>query len=556
VKPRQPAPRRALDLADIQGNILRPYGRFGFPITRHVFFTIIEARAGRHFVERVRHHVTTAQRWATMDGEPDANAPQRPQICVNIGFSFAGLLALKLPTRTLSAMPEEFIDGMARRASILGDIGKSAPAHWDKAWQTPDAADDFAFRQVHVWVSLAAQAKTDGTPVDDLAERTSWLLSAAQAASGVSLVTGHAGPSALYQDATAIMAELPDGTVVPTATEHFGFMDGIGDPTFDGQYEPVLEASEVIGAGKLRAGKAGWAPLATGEFILGHPGEAQELPPTAPPWSFMRNGTFTAFRKLHQNTASFDRYVDEQADLFQRLGGPADRVAARETIMAKMVGRWRSGFPLSAAPDWAEAVALAEAWSDIPAIRRKASSRDEEEAKRLTAYETLLADFRYKGDTEGTTCPVGCHIRRTNPRDALDPGFGTPGAVPDSALTNRRRILRRGAPYGDTTNRADDAEHGVIFMAVCASLFRQFEFVQQQWVHYGASFNLGNDTDPIAGLRREGAKFVITTDGARGESPFICANMPLFVETRGGEYFFLPSLTALREIAEGSVDPT
>jgi len=28
------------------------------------------------------------------------------------------------------------------------------------------------------------------------------------------------------------------------------------------------------------------------------------------------------------------------------------------------------------------------------------------------------------------------------------------------------------------------------------------------------------------------------------------------VETRGGEYFFAPSLTALRQIAEGSIDPT
>jgi hypothetical protein len=93
-------------------------------------------------------------------------------------------------------------------------------------------------------------------------------------------------------------------------------------------------------------------------------------------------------------------------------------------------------------------------------------------------------------------------------------------------------------------------------MALCASLFNQFEFVQQQWVHYGASFNAGNDTDPLVGLRRPGAKFVIPADPAQDHPPFICANMPQFVETRGGEYFFLPSLTALREIAQGSVDPT
>ena len=130
------------------------------------------------------------------------------------------------------------------------------------------------------------------------------------------------------------------------------------------------------------------------------------------------------------------------------------------------------------------------------------------------------------------------------------------GVVPDSALTNRRRIMRRGLPYGDATAMDDASEHGVIFIAIAASLFRQFEFVQQQWMQYGASFNVGNDTDPLVGLRRDGAKFVIPGDAARGRMPFICANIPQFVETRGGEYFFVPSLTALREIAQGSVDPT
>lgn len=168
----------------------------------------------------------------------------------------------------------------------------------------------------------------------------------------------------------------------------------------------------------------------------------------------------------------------------------------------------------------------------------------------------LLTNFRYKDDVDGAKCPVSAHVRRTNPRDALAPDFGTAGADPDSALTNRRRIMRRGLPYGDPTAVDDGSEHGVIFIAICSSLFRQFEFIQQQWVQYGASFNVGNDTDPLVGLRRDGKKFVIPADPAAGEAPFICANIPQFVETRGGEYFFIPSLTALREIASGSVDPT
>lgn len=535
--------KRPLDLADIQGNIVRPYGRFGFPVTRHLFFTIGDAAAGRAFVEEIRHAVTTAERWGGVDGKD--NAPGKPLIAINVGFSFAGLLALQLPTRTLSGLPEEFIDGMAKRWSILGDIGPSAPELWDEIWHD----------KVHIWVSFNSQAGADGKPIDALAERTDWIKAAAVRSKGVTLLTGHKGSASDYQDSSAIMAQLPDGRVVPTAKENFGFTDGISDPAFAGQYEPAAEAEAVIGGGKLAPGGHGWAPIATGEFILGHASEAQELQPAAAPASFMRNGTFMVYRKLHQNVGSFGAYADAQARLLSQMNPSLSGEAAKETILGKMVGRWRSGIPLAVAPTWDEAKKVEQEWADIPALYDKAQPTPADKA-RLAAYEKMLTDFRYKDDVEGARCPVSAHVRRTNPRDALDPTFGTPGAAPDSALTNRRRIMRRGLPYGDPAAKDDASEHGVIFIAICSSLFRQFEFIQQQWVQYGASFNVGNDTDPLVGLRRPGAKFVIPADPAKDETPFICANLPQFVETRGGEYFFVPSLTALREIAAGSVDPT
>ena len=111
------------------------------------------------------------------------------------------------------------------------------------------------------------------------------------------------------------------------------------------------------------------------------------------------------------------------------------------------------------------------------------------------------------------------------------------------------------------TNAADDAEHGIVFLAVCASLFRQFEFVQQQWVQYGLDFNVGSDTCPIVGNHNPDgkgpeAKFVIPTDPDGSDAPYICERVPQFVEPRGGEYFFVPSMTALRMIGMGIVDPT
>jgi Dyp-type peroxidase family len=538
---------RPLDLADIQGNILRPYGRFGFPFTRHLFFNITDAAAGRCFIERLRFQVTTAERWRGVDEGPESNAPERPVVAMNIGVTFLGLLALNLPTLTLSGFPSEFIDGMAARFEILGDTGLSAPENWDEIWRQSRLVTD---RRVHLWVSLNAGAKPDGTPTDDLAIRTEWVKT--QMPQGISLLSGHAGPSTEYQDSAAIMATTPDGTVYPTPQEHFGFVDGIGDPVFAGQYEPGVEAIAVIGSGKLLPGGT-WAPLATGEFMLGHPNEAQELPPTPQPWLFTRNGTFMVYRKLHENVASFNNYIAAQA---QTLEGVPDPIAASETIKAKMVGRWPDGLPVELAPTYAEAQALAALWADIPGIYAKTSkTRTVAEKKRLADYEVLITNFTYTGDTEGQKCPFGAHIRRANPRDALDPRFAAATVTPGSALTNRRRILRRGMPYG-TTTPDNTSEHGVIFMALCANLFNQFEFIQQQWIQYGSSFNLGNDADPLVGTHTGTGKFVIPTDPAKPGVPHFCANLPQFVETRGGDYFFLPSLTALRMIAQGSTDPT
>jgi Dyp-type peroxidase family len=547
--------RRALDLADIQGNIVRPYGRFGFPVTRHMFFNIGNAAAGRNFIETVRHGITTAERWGAVDGDANPNAPAKPLVAINIGLSWRGLVALAVPTRTLSGMPEEFIDGMAKRWSILGDVGPSAPDGWDEIWRNAANVGDGDGGRIHVWLSLNAQIGPDGQPVAALEERTAWLRDAAARSGGVTLLAGHKGGNAEYQESAAIMANLPDGRRVPTAKENFGFTDGIADPAFAGQYEPALEAAAAVGGGKLIPGEKGWAPLATGEFILGHAGEAQELPPTAQPWSFMRNGTFMVYRKLHQNIASFTDYMKQQAALLRAVDPTLSGEAAEATVRAKMVGRWPSGIPLAIAPTWDDAQKVERDWADIPGLYLKPDPTQADKA-RMAAYQRLITDFRYKDDAEGARCPVSAHIRRTNPRDALAPTFGTPGAQPDSALTNRRRIMRRGLPYGDPSVADDAGEHGVIFIAICASLFRQFEFIQQQWVQYGASFNVGNDTDPLVGMRRPGAKFVIPGDPLKNQQPFICANLPNFVETRGGEYFFVPSLTALRQIAQGSVDPT
>jgi hypothetical protein len=88
-----------------------------------------------------------------------------------------------------------------------------------------------------------------------------------------------------------------------------------------------------------------------------------------------------------------------------------------------------------------------------------------------------------------------------------------------------------------------------------ASLSRQFEFVQQQWIQYGNDARLGNEKDTLMGNHGGQGRFVVQGDINPRNPPFLCSNLPDFVELRGGEYFFVPSITALGMLAMGLVDP-
>lgn len=538
-----------LDLADIQGNIHRPYGRFGFPYTRHFFFNIGNAGAGRRFVQGVRPRVTTAEPWEKTEASDGGTLLKKPPITLNIGFTFYGLHALDLPTRTLRLLPDEFIDGMGCRAEILGDIGQSAPSHWNPIW---DYGPSGNAEQVHIWISFSAGANPDGSPLQDLTDWTQWIEQLAVDAKGITLLEGHgADGSGKWQDSVARMAPGPGGTMMPIPKEHFGFTDGISDPVFRGQFDGAAEALAAIGGGKIAQGSydrsKSWSALETGEFILGQVDEGQEFPVVTEPAGFARNGTFMVWRKLRQDVDAFDQEISRQAALWKQHTGVTNDEEARQTIRAKMVGRWQSGIPLSVAPSWADHQKMMAEWADCFDLTLR-KSRDSKDQQRLADFALMLSGFRYGDDRDGSKCPLGAHIRRANPRDMLDPRLSaTQGA---STLTNRRRLLRRGLPYVDP-----GGEKGIIFMGICSSLFRQFEFIQQQWINYGLDFEAGNDSCPLIGSRSQSDKHVIPA-GAANATPFIAAGLPEFVTTRGGDYFFLPSMTAIRMIAMGTVDPT
>jgi deferrochelatase/peroxidase EfeB len=354
----------------------------------------------------------------------------------------------------------------------------------------------------------------------------------------VALLDGHLGQDGQllpYQEGHVLWE---DGK--PTSKEHFGYTDGIGDPYFEGIADPRYR---VEGRGKQMQDGT-WQALATGEFLLGHVDEAHEYPPAPEPVMFSRNGTYMVYRKLHQNVASFDALLQREGAHYP--GGP-------EMLAAKFVGRWRdNGAPLVSAPD----AKTKQAW-DTQYAQASPAQRD-----------AMLSDFVYDDDMSGARCPMSAHIRRLNPRASLEikagacPGefardkgaFDTPGA-----LANRRRILRRGLPYGNSSDRSSDTgNHGVIMMMLNADIGRQYEFVQQQWVNYGNDFREGNDKEVLLGNHSamDPSCVVHAVDPAGDAPPRFVRNIPRLVETRGGDYFFVPSLTALRLVARGLIDPT
>lgn len=534
-----------LRLADIQGNILNAYGKQGFPKGRALLLHIEDQVQGRAFIENFYPKVTTAVRWPSERphaAPPDPDAPQRPDVTLNLAFTFAGLLALGVPIRTLSRMPSEFVEGMRARAPILGDnFPKGSLDNWDDVW-IHEANPDGPYN-VHILALLNSDMdRKTGEPVPHMETLTQEIRDfCAKSEGGIRILQGHGKGPEDYQDLSAILTrDDATGLYTPVANEHFGFLDGISDPVFEGQFPPKTEAMRKLGNGKLNA-EGEWEALATGEFLLGYPDEAKELPPAAPPNLFSVNGTFMAYRKLEEKVELFDQYIDNTVPEFAHVYGIDDKYEARATLLAKFAGRWQDGVPLMLAPTYADWVAFNEQHRDP-----------------MTRY-AMFSQFDYASDPNGIACPASSHTRRVHPRDGLGPdpanADGTAGPS-GTVLVNRRRILRRGLPY-DTQNDRGERERGIVMLICCASLERQYEFVQQQWLNYGMDNNAGNDTCPMLGARPEhDLKFVIPKDPDKEGSPYICTKLPQFVETKGGAYFFVPSMTCLRMIAIGVIDPT
>jgi deferrochelatase/peroxidase EfeB len=492
------------DLEDVQNLVISGYAHHD--AVRHLLLGITDPITARHWLARVADVIPTAEWARTCVDRLDREAVQQdrdsavdgrdvaPEFATHVAFSYRGLSRLGLPESELAGFSSEFRSGMASREAGL------TPGRGTGTWRPPFASESTPGmgRASTVDVLLIFSATDQKTLGARLSDRGG-------------LLPGPDDGLQLLQELTAARIRSdrgarPEPGTKPLFQEHFGFAARPSQPRIHG----------------VTTGR-GAAEVPAGEVLLGYRDIDGDTAGAGLPAALARNGTYLVYRKLEQDVHAFR---DLTRTLAEKL---ADRVETgtdvRELAAAKLVGRWRDGTPLTPTPAQQPASASGEPLG-----------------------------FQ-ESDAEGHGCPVGAHIRRANPRDSRPTdqnATADTGAEVglEATLALRHRMLRRGIPYGtplpDDAADGDDSggERGLLFVALVGNLRRQFEFVQAHWMSDGNAFRLGTDRDLLSGATEHGNKFVV-----QGIPPtFVQPPKPL-VTCRGGEYFFLPGIAALKRIA-------
>jgi deferrochelatase/peroxidase EfeB len=303
------------------------------------------------------------------------------------------------------------------------------------------------------------------------------------------------------QDGMALM-EMKDGHAVPTFKVHFGYTDGIGMTT--------------IRSGPERYPPDRQQPCESWLFVLRDEAENYFVP--EPP-ELGLNGSFAVFKMIETDVVGFENYLQSNKDKINP-----------ELLAAKMCGRWRNGVPLALSPE-----------TDSPP---GGITPDQ-----MNDFEYVNADG--SGDPKGLRCPVGAHMRRINPRGQPVTGQGQPGGS-----NNTHRLIRRGLPYGpvyDPTKPYDGIKRGLLGYFINSSIENQYEFVLGHWVNdsefAGAVRLHPKSKDPMIGTQNSAESIFVIPQG-NGAPAIKITGFSSFTTTKAAAYCFLPSITAVKFIAQ------
>jgi deferrochelatase/peroxidase EfeB len=489
------------EFGDIQGLVRFGHGR----MTEACFFllAVTDPAAARTWLKSVR--LTSAE---------ESTPP--PDTAIQVAFTWEGLQTLGLPKSAEEGFSAEFMSGMAgteNRSRRLGDLDASEPGQW--VWGGPGSVPDLLV-MLYAKRGLLTQWKE--------------------------AIKGQQWSAAFRELACLPTSDLGD-------VEPFGFKDGISQPTLDWDHR------RRAGGDEPRFGNL----LALGEFVLGYPNEYGQytdrplvdrnddpqavLPPVEGDGArhdFGRSGTYLVFRDLEQDVRGFWRFLDAQ------VRGDRD---ARQRLAAAMVGRTMEGE------------------SPMPLLDRRIPG--------IAPNDERSNGFTYDSDPAGNRCPLGAHVRRANPRTAdYPPGatgswsrflhiLGLAGNRPeDDLIASARfhRLLRRGREYGEGLSPDEafgpeppgEGGRGLRFICLSANIARQFEFVQNAWIMGTTFAGLSEESDALLGNRTRapgGPSSDICSIPQAGGLAHRITGLPRFVTVRGGAYFFLPSLRAVRYLA-------
>jgi Dyp-type peroxidase family len=512
-------PTTSLNLANIQGNSI---GGFNKDFQANLFLKFKSTEAGCAWIKEISDEVAQSSSAAVIQFNNQFSALKaqginKPEaiisaLWVNLALSFHRLTAL-LEASDLSAFPRAFRDGMAKRD--IGDVDASAPSRWITPFNNSS--------DVHAILIVA------GDDPQELRLKVAAITGTPAFKAGVEIRLDQPGRT---------RPDLP-------GHEHFGFKDGISQPGIRGVDLP----DDPIG--NPNQGHPGQDLLWPGEVIIGYATQFANAktgvdgpnpdPNTdsasGPAWTL--DGSYLVFRRLKQDVAGF---ADNVATLAKKLGWSTDLTGA------KLVGRYKSGAPIEqrkfqSGPYSPPSTDPGDLSNGNPALGNS---------------HTVNNNFEFGEDRDGSICPLSAHIRKAYPRDEVT---GKPDPESD---TQKRRLLRRGIPYGAPfvphDPRSAKEDRGLLFLCYQNDIQEHFEFVQKCFV---------NKADFPPGATPPGA----TPPGALvpevpGEDPIVAqsATAPMlidpkkppidvkhFVTTTGGEYFFSPSIGALRGIGRGSI---
>jgi Dyp-type peroxidase family len=520
-----------LELDDIQGAVvpgfLKPYQQL---IGIRCGDSVEQLKSFKTFVSELSKDVTTGKvaladrrenRRLRLLGRADS---KKSEPFVAIAFSSPGLL--KLTPGAVAIPSDAFQQGLAKRSAFLGDPtdprAEGNPANWVVGGSKGELD------------ALIVVAGDHPDPVAEIAKKVRTQLESARL-------------NIVYHEPGAVRHD-------KKGHEHFGFDDGVSQPGIRGRAptpendfitERHVDVSEAPAAWLY--GYPGQDLVWPGEFVLGYPATSPDplvagpIARAVPEWT--RNGSFLVFRRLRQDVGLFWRTMKEQAaQLATRKSFPA---LTDEALAAKLVGRWLSGAPVNRTPD-----------KDIPELGKSNLANNHFRFDSKTLPLALTGhdrdDFEQaEADPAGLTCPWAAHIRKVNTRDSAS-DMGSRNSTYD------RRILRVGVPFGKPledryAGPKDDPEQGnrgLLFLSVQASIENQFEFLCNRWVN-----------DPARPKMPGGHDFVIGQNPAPGErhvrrcvifgkdlKPVEISTDKEWVIPTGGGYFFLPSISALKDV--------